>query len=228
MFDGRLRTPVDRAVKPIGETLQRVGITADVLTAAGLVIAMIAAVVIGRGGLRGGFVLVVLAAIPDLLDGAVAKAGGTASKRGAFFDSTADRVTDFLLLGGVAWYLSSSAHPHMALLPFAVAGAASVISYQRAKAESLGFDAKGGLMERAERVILLCAGLLFDSLLVPILWIMLVLSLVTAGQRFLKVWRQASAAQPTTERSRARRTRRTSRATARSGRRAEAFRRRPH
>ena len=64
----------------------------------------------------------------------------------------------------------------MAMLPFAVMAVSSLISYQRAKAESLGLDAKGGLMERAERIVLLCLGLLFDVLLVPILWVMLVLT----------------------------------------------------
>ena len=70
-----------------------------------------------------------------------------------------------------------------------------LISYERAKAESLGFDARGGLMERAERIIALGVGLLFDSLLIAVLWVMLVLTLVTAVQRFVKVWQQASVAQ---------------------------------
>ena len=78
----------------------------------------------------------------------------------------------------------------------AVLAASLVISYQRAKADALGFDARGGIMERAERIILLGLGLLFDSLLVPILWVMLVLTLVTAVQRFVKVWRQASVERP--------------------------------
>ena len=82
----------------------------------------------------------------------------------------------------------------MTLLPFAVMALSSLISYQRAKAESLGLDAKGGLMERAERVVLLCIGLLFEPLLVPVLWVMLVLTAITAGQRFVKVWRQAQVA----------------------------------
>jgi CDP-diacylglycerol--glycerol-3-phosphate 3-phosphatidyltransferase len=227
MFDGKLRAPVDRAVRPLGDGLRKTGITPDGLTAAGLLVAVVAAVVIASGGLRGGFVLVVLAAIPDLLDGAVAKASGTSSKRGAFFDSTADRVTDFLLLGGVAWYLAGTSTPQLAVLPFAVAGAGALVSYQRAKAESLGFEAKGGLMERAERLILLCAGLLFDTFLVPILWIMLVLTLITAGQRFVKVWRQASATAPIPERARVRRQRRNARVTARASRRSDLGRRRP-
>ena len=69
----------------------------------------------------------------------------------------------------------------MAMLPFAVMALSSLISYQRAKAESLGLDAKGGLMERAERVVLLCLGLLFEPLLVPVLWVMLVLTAITAA-----------------------------------------------
>ena len=149
---------------------------------------MAAAVAIGAGALRAGLLLVVLAALPDLLDGALAKASNSASQRGAFFDSVIDRVTDALLLGGVAWYLASTESPHMALLPFAIMAASSIVSYERAKAESLGLYAKGGLMERAERIVLLCIGLLFDSILVPVLWMMLALTVVTAVQRFFKVW----------------------------------------
>ena len=81
-------------------------------------------------------------------------------------------------MGGVAWYLAAGDHPLEAMLPFAVMALSSVISYQRAKAESLGLQAKGGLMERAERIIALCIGLLFDRLLVPILTIMVVLTAI--------------------------------------------------
>ena len=191
MFDGHFRVQVERAVKPMGESLRKVGVTPDVLTVAGLLLAVAAGISVGAGALRVGLLLVILAALPDLLDGAVAKAGNTASQRGAFFDSVIDRVTDALLLGGVAWYLASNDSPHMSVLPFAVMAVSATISYERAKAESLGLQAKGGLMERAERIILLCLGLLFDNLLVPILWIMLVLTSITAVQRFIKVWKKS-------------------------------------
>jgi CDP-diacylglycerol--glycerol-3-phosphate 3-phosphatidyltransferase len=101
-----------------------------------------------------------------------------------------------------------------------------LISYQRAKAESLGLDAKGGLMERAERVILLCVGLLVEVLLVPVLWLMLVLTSITAVQRFVKVWKQAAVAPVTAARIEARRLRRTTRRTARSSQRSAIRRRR--
>jgi CDP-diacylglycerol--glycerol-3-phosphate 3-phosphatidyltransferase len=192
VFDGRFRDSVDRGVSPIGAALRRTGISPDHLTALGLVLAVPAAVVVASGRLVLGLILVVLSALPDLLDGAVAKATGLASPRGAFFDSVSDRVTDSVILGGVAWYLQSRHHGHAALLVFAVLGASTLISYERAKAEALGFEAKGGLMERAERTILLCVGLAFSAILVPLLWVMLALTALTAVQRFVKVWRQAA------------------------------------
>ncbi len=226
MFDGHLRAPVERAVKPIGDGLRRTGLTPDHLTVAGLLIAVGAAIAVGTGALRLGLVLVILAALPDLLDGALAKASEASSQRGAFFDSVIDRVTDALLFGGVAWYLASEESAHLAMLPFAVMAVSSIISYQRAKAESLGLSAKGGLMERAERVILLCLGLLFDALLVPILWVMLALTTFTAVQRFVKVWKQAAVAPVTAARIEMRRSRRQSRRAARIDRRVRIQRRR--
>ena len=218
MFDGQWRTSIEKGLKPVGANLRRTGITADHLTATGVVLAGAAAIAIANGALRGGLLLVILCALPDLLDGAVAKATGTAGPRGAFFDSVSDRVTDALLLGGVAWYLSTAHSGRIAVLPFAVLGASMLISYERAKAESLGFDARGGLMERAERIIALCIGLLFDSILIPVLWLMLGLTLVTAVQRFVKVWVQASAPKPTPASSRWR-ARRAARPTERAWRR---------
>ncbi len=221
MFDGTFRKPVDAAVKPIGALLRKTGISPDVLTVIGMLLGISAAIAIGTGRLRLGLVLVILAALPDLLDGAVAKATQTASQRGAFFDSTVDRVTDTFLLGGIAWYFATDPQfsGQLAMLPFAIAGTSSLISYQRAKAESLGIEAKGGLMERAERIIAICIGLAFPSLLIPILWIMLALTIVTAIQRFVKVWRQAAVAPVTQERIEMRRSRRQSRRVARTERR---------
>lgn len=196
MFDGHWRSAVEKAVDPIGRSIRRTGITADMLTGVGIVMAGATAVVIGNGYLRAGFLLMLLAGIPDLLDGAVAKASGTTSVRGAYFDSTSDRVSDALVFGGLSWYLASNEPGRISILPVAVMAAAMLISYQRAKAESLGFDAKGGIMERAERFIVLSVGLVFNEILIPVLWVMLVLTLVTAIQRFVKVWRQASEVHP--------------------------------
>lgn len=192
MFDNQFRSQAERALKPVGQQLKRSGITANHLTVLGILMALGASIAIANGALRLGLLLLVLTAVPDVLDGAVAKASGTASPRGAFFDSVADRLTDGLLLGGVAWYLATTHTGRIAVLPMAVLGASLLISYERAKAESLGYDAKGGLMERAERLIVLGLGLLFNQFLIATLWIMLVLTVITAVQRFVKVWKQAS------------------------------------
>lgn len=223
MFDGKFRAPVDAAVKPIGAALRKTKLTPDHLTVVGLVVAAAAAVAVGAGHLRIGLVLVVAAALPDLLDGALAKASNASSQRGAFFDSTVDRITDALLLGGIAYHFAETRDPRLAVLPFAVAALASVISYQRAKAESLGLEAKGGLMERAERIVVLCIGLFLEpwieDALVWILWGMLVLIAITAVQRFVKVWKQAEVAPVTQARIDMRRERREYRRQVRTARR---------
>ena len=121
VFDGKFRAPIDKAVKPIGRGLRKTRLTPDHLTIAGLVVGVGAAFAIGAGYLPLGLLLVVLAALPDLLDGALAKASDSASQRGAFFDSTVDRITDALLFGGVAWYLASEHGAHWAILPYAAA-----------------------------------------------------------------------------------------------------------
>jgi len=219
MLDGRFRAPVDRVVRPLGTLLNKTRLSPDQLTAMGLVLGIAAAVAVASGRLLLGVALVALAGLPDLLDGALAQASGTSSERGAFFDSTVDRVTDAFLFGGIAWYFARTESALLVMLPFAVASVAQLISYQRAKAESLGLDAKGGLMERAERVVLLCIGLAVPVVLIPVLWIMLVLSSVTAVQRFVKVWRQAEVAPKVQERIDLRRARRQSRRIGRAQRR---------
>ncbi|WP_419846129.1 CDP-alcohol phosphatidyltransferase family protein [Candidatus Poriferisocius sp.] len=191
MFDGNWRTAVNRGLDPIGAVLCRLGVSADGVTFFGIAMAAAAAVVIGRGQLILGLVFLILAGLSDALDGPIAKASGTSSVRGAFFDSVSDRVCDALLFGGLTWHLGSTEPGHIFMLPVALMGVSLLVSYQRAKAESLGLDAKGGLMERAERFVVLGAGLAFSFVLIPVLWAMLGLTAATAVHRFVKVWRQA-------------------------------------
>ena len=201
MFDGNMREQVDRGVQPIGAALVGIGVTADMMTVLGITMSGAAAIAIGSGNLLVGLILMVLTGLPDLLDGAIAKEAGTTSTRGAYFDSVSDRLSDIMLFSGLAWYLSDTRDGQIHMLPVAVMGLAIMISYQRAKAESLGFDAKGGLMERAERFIALGVGLFLGSfnvdLLLAVLWVMFVLTAITAVQRFVKVWKQASVGHPT-------------------------------
>lgn len=177
----------------LGRRLAAVGVTADQVTVVGMMVAALTGVIIALGHLWIGVALVTAGGLMDTLDGAVAKAAGSSSRRGAFLDSVADRVADGFIFGGVAWYLATGRTPVQALLPFAILGVGNVISYERAKAESLGWDAKGGLMERAERLIFLGAALIFHVVIVPLLAVLLGLCVFTAGQRFVKIWRQATA-----------------------------------
>lgn len=216
MLDEQFRSGFDRGVRPMGVRLRRLGVTADHLTVIGMLMAAAFAVSVALGQLQLGLLFLILCGLPDALDGAVAKAAGTASPRGSFFDSVADRVSDALLFGGVAWYLADSRGGTIVMLPVGVLALSMLISYERAKAEGMGFSAKGGIMERAERMILLGLGLLFEVLLLPVLWVMLALTAFTAVQRFVRVWRQASVPRVSSDRRAARRRaarRRTTRST---------------
>lgn len=190
MLDKRLRSRVAQGLAPIGKGLEQAGVSANFLTVVGVVLSVITAFLIGAGELRWAVLGLIASGFVDLLDGAVARRTGQASPRGAFFDSVTDRVSDAVVLGGVAWYLAGES-PYLSILAFAAAALSMMVSYERARAEGLGYDAKGGLMERAERMVLLGIGLFFN-ILVPVLWVMIVLTAITCVQRFVKVWRQAS------------------------------------
>ena len=102
MFDKRCRAGVERGLRPVGTGLERAGVSADQLTVVGLAISVMAAFAVAQGRLGLAAFLLAASAVPDLLDGAVAKASGTASPRGAFFDSVIDRASDMVVLGGFA------------------------------------------------------------------------------------------------------------------------------
>ena len=194
MLDGRWRASVERGLEPVGKSLKRAGINADVLTVIGLAFAVGTAFLIASGHLVLAVFGVIATGVPDILDGTVARHSGRAGPRGAFLDSVSDRVADAVLFGGVAWFLVGEG-AYLPLLALAAAALSMLISYERAKAESLGFTANGGIMERAERMVLLAIGLAF-GILVPVMWVMVVLLGITAVHRFVKVWRQASPERP--------------------------------
>lgn len=169
--------------------------SADLVTGLGVLLALAAAVAVARGEMLAGLLLLIVSSLADLLDGPLAKASGTASPRGAFLDSVADRVSDALLLAGMAWYLAATRRGEDAVLPFVLYAVTSLVSYERAKGELLGLEAKGGLMERAERVVALAATLLAAYLYAPALVIGLEITTVavaaTALGRFVRIFRAA-------------------------------------
>jgi len=196
MLDTRWRAGIERGLRPAGARLRQIGISADQVTLLGLAASVATAVAIATGRLGWGAFFLALSGLTDVLDGAVAKSGGTAGPRGAFFDSVCDRISDGVVLGGAAWYYAGR-DPHMAVLAFAVAVLSLLISYERSRAEGLGLDGKGGLMERAERMVVLGIGLMFGRLTAA-LWVLAALTAVTVIQRFVLIWRQAT---PESERS---------------------------
>src|SRR3984957_6210934 len=183
---------LNRGLARLGKALVRHGVTADQVTVVGILFAIATSVVIGLGYLYVGIVVLTIGGLMDALDGVVAKSAGAASVRGAFFDSVADRISDAFIVGGGAGCLLERSDPGAAILPVAILAVSGVVSYTRAKAESLGLDARGGLMERAERLIFLGGALLLHVVMVPLLGVLLLLTTLTAVGRFRKVWLQAS------------------------------------
>ena len=197
MFDGRWRDTVDRGTGPVGRRLQRFGVTADVLTATGLVSATATAVAVGTGHLHLAIVLLILTGLHDLLDGPVAKASGTslgARRLLRLGDRPGGRRPDPRWRGLVPGVDPPRPPGRSCPSPCSAPPRWSPTSGPRRSRS--GISAKGGLMERAERMILLGIGFLSPSFLVPVLWVMLALTMATAVGRFVKVWRLAEAPVP--------------------------------
>ncbi|MGP8066106.1 MAG: CDP-alcohol phosphatidyltransferase family protein [Acidimicrobiales bacterium] len=192
--------PAPRRHRSIGQHLVDVGVGADAVTTIGVILAAATAVLIACHWFIVSVALIIVGGLMDTLDGHVAKVAGTASPRGAFLDSVADRVGDSLIFGGLAWYFIRAHDANAALVPLAILAVSNLVSYQRAKAESLGFSAHGGMMERAERLIFLGVTLFIaffaPAALVPLLLALLALTGVTCIGRFVRVWGQATATVP--------------------------------
>jgi CDP-diacylglycerol--glycerol-3-phosphate 3-phosphatidyltransferase len=190
MLSSKARTAANRVTEPVGRALARTGITANALTMVGLAGSVIAGVFVGAGQERLGGLITLLAGLPDVLDGAVAKASGSSGPRGAFLDSVVDRLSDAAVLLGVVWLAADTGQPRLAVLAALVMALAMVISYTKARALSLGFSCEVGIAERPERVLLL-GGFLLLGLIEIGLWVLLVLTAITVVQRVWTVWRQA-------------------------------------
>ena len=196
MLDQKIRGLWDRTMRPVGRALARSGLSANAVTAAGLLIQVGVAALILQGRLLAAGLVGIAAGLSDVLDGAIAKAKGTPSKLGAFYDSTSDRLADALFFIPIAWLygvapdVPDRRSTTVAALALGTLVASFLVSYVRAKAEALGLEAKVGIAERAERVILIVAGLILD-LVLPALVILGVASVITLLQRVVHVRGQA-------------------------------------
>jgi CDP-diacylglycerol--glycerol-3-phosphate 3-phosphatidyltransferase len=180
-------------LSPILDALVRAlsHVSADVLTMTGLALTGVASAFFALSGgpgyaspalLRVGGAIALVAAVFDMLDGRVARARGRGTKFGAFLDSTMDRYSDMLLYMGLLILYARLERTGLMVLVWVAAFGSFMTSYARARAESLIPRCPVGLMERPERIVLVIAGALLNKM-VAVLWIIAILSNVTAIQR---------------------------------------------
>jgi len=177
----------------VGAWLSRLGMTANMATILGFLLNAGVAAVIASGHPRIGGVLLLIASAFDMVDGAIARSTNSVSKFGGFFDSTVDRYSEIVVYIGVLVWLNQTGDDHLgAILVLVAATGALMISYARARAEAIGYGASVGLAARPERVVVLAACLIINQPLWA-LWVLAIVTHITAVWRMVYVWRQTQA-----------------------------------
>lgn len=188
MLSEKFRPIIEPFTAGAGKTLARAHVSPNALTTVGLVGTLVCAGLIAtdRRVLAG--VLLIPSVVVDVLDGALARATGRVTSWGGFYDSVADRIGDGALLAAIAWS-ARAGHPRLLGISLVTIVLSFLVSYARAKAEALGVRVAGGPGERAERVVILIAGLLFGSVEAAV-WLIAVLTAITFAGRCAAVRRQ--------------------------------------
>jgi CDP-diacylglycerol--glycerol-3-phosphate 3-phosphatidyltransferase len=189
MISNIVKDVVRARMDSVGRAVAKTGLTPNAATILGLVVNAGVAWVLATGRFGLGGCLLLIAAPIDMLDGALARATGAGSKFGAFLDSTLDRYSEVILFFGLLWHVQHDPYRTelRAILIYVCVTGSLLISYARARAEALGFENEVGLLARPERVVGLGAFLLFGWTDV-ILWILAILTQITAVQRVAHVW----------------------------------------
>ena len=191
--------------EPAVRLLARTPVTPNTITWFGFLLAVGAAALITRGHLVAAGFVVLIAGFFDIVDGALARRTNQLTRFGAVLDSTLDRLSEaVLLLGILGLFLLTEEQPVLfiflakewsILLIFVVLISSILVSYIRARAETLGLECQVGLFTRGERVVVLVLGLWLNQLIIA-LAIIAVFSFFTAGHRLLYVWQQTRVKQP--------------------------------
>ena len=180
--------------QPVAELLARTSISPNIITLLGFLVTLGAAALIITGHLFAAGFVVLIAGFLDILDGALARHTNQTSRFGALLDSTLDRLSDgILLLGILLLYLLEEQGAIEAFIVVLALMGSLLVSYIRARAESLDLKCQVGLFTRAERVTVLALGLLLSQIsyaLITALTIIALFSFITAGQRLLYIWQQ--------------------------------------
>jgi len=189
VIDTRVRPYVTRYLDAMGRALAVIGMTPTVMTGLGLALVLAGSVLVGMDQLVAGGVVIAVGSLLDGLDGAVARVTDRVSARGAFLDAAFDRVGEIAAFAGLAFAMAGQAR--LLLLIVLAVGGAMLVPYMRARAEADGLSGQGGLMGRAERLILFCSGLVLGFVEV-MLWLFVVTVWLTALIRFLRSYRSIS------------------------------------
>lgn len=170
MLSVRGRKPMSVIIEPVAKALTRLGFSPNKVTVLGaLCTTSTAVILIPTGHLVAAAILTAVFAAFDLVDGTMARMRGKATKFGAILDATCDRITDGALFGAITWWLifTYHAHPVVVVASFVVIVSSQVISYVKARSEASGIAITGGLIERAERLIIGVLGIGLAGLGVP-------------------------------------------------------------
>jgi CDP-diacylglycerol--glycerol-3-phosphate 3-phosphatidyltransferase len=193
-----LKKGVLRAIEPAISLLARNNVSPNKLTTVGTLVTVAAGVVYATGHIMTAGWIMAVTAFFDVIDGEVARRTGRCTIFGAFYDSTLDRVADGALMAGLTvFYATNATHHNTYMMVVCLAGIIGtfLVSYTRARAESLGIDAKVGVMQRPERIVLLSApqalfGLFWNGwVLMGIVVLLSVTAWITAVQRIAFVYR---------------------------------------
>jgi len=191
-FSDYLRLWFKWVLDPLAGLLIRLGLTPNMVTILGLIGNSVGAYYLSRGEMLTGGIYVLLMTPIDALDGTMARLRGESSDFGAFVDSVSDRYSELIIYGGLLYHFLNLGEPLGGLLVFGAAAGSVLVSYVKARAEGLGYEARGGLLTRAERYIVLAPSLVFNQLIIG-LAIIAVFANITALQRIWYVRAQAHA-----------------------------------
>ncbi|MDQ2943191.1 MAG: CDP-alcohol phosphatidyltransferase family protein [Candidatus Dormibacteraeota bacterium] len=210
MFTTRFEAWVRRQAEALMSAVGRVPLTPNQVTVVGLVLTFVAASLTAFGQLRWAGLVLIFAGTCDILDGALARSTNKSYPYGAFLDSTLDRYSEGAIYVGLAAYFVSTGGPlqrWLVLATLAALAGSFLVSYVRARAQSLGFICDSGLFARPERVVVTVIGLIFGGyVLYAVVFLLAVLTNLTALQRIREVWLQGRAQRLAIEReSKARR-----------------------
>ena len=158
-------------------------------TILGLIASIIGAIFYAKHDIRIGGLFILVGGICDIIDGKVARKKGLSSKFGALFDSSLDRYAELFMFLGVAIYFVQKDYSITSILVFLALGGSMMVSYVRARAESLGYECKVGIMQRPERIVFVgISSLIHSWVLVFAIWMIAILANFTAIQRMYHVW----------------------------------------